>query len=175
MTAHRPQGDRQADALNQVLVNKLRVFCSHPARAHAWDVAVQEAAFAYNTFVHTAHHHTPYFWVMSDALLQCTLCYGLPPSRLSLVRITELLCRNIKRVCDDERYARGCCTRTRPPAQQHPNHAHERDANEILAAGLPDATVQGELALVSLGSLLAALSRDTETPVKLTVQTSIHQ
>ena len=60
-TSYRPQGNGQAEGLNKELVNKLRVYCSDPTRASDWDRAVQVAAYAYNTSIHTAHHFTPFF------------------------------------------------------------------------------------------------------------------
>jgi hypothetical protein len=60
-TAHRPQGNGQAEALNKELITKLRAYCYDPARTQDWDSTVAHLAYAYNTSVHTAHGFTPFY------------------------------------------------------------------------------------------------------------------
>jgi hypothetical protein len=60
-TAHRPQGNGQAEALNKEFLNKLRAYCYDPARSEDWDVTIPHMSYAYNTTVHSVTGLTPFF------------------------------------------------------------------------------------------------------------------
>ena len=58
-TAHRPQGNGQAETINKELVTKLKIYCS--SYPYDWDVKVHHLAYAYNTTVHSVTGETPFF------------------------------------------------------------------------------------------------------------------
>jgi hypothetical protein len=60
-TAHRPQGNGQAEAFNKQLINKLKAFCHDSCRSQDWDITIAHLAYAYNTTVHSVHGFTPFY------------------------------------------------------------------------------------------------------------------
>jgi hypothetical protein len=58
-SAHRPQGNGQAEGTKQEIVTKLKMYCS--SYPHDWDQKVFRLAYAYNTTVHTVLGETPFY------------------------------------------------------------------------------------------------------------------
>jgi transposase InsO family protein len=54
-TAHRPQGNGQAEALNKELMTKLKAYCYDPPHSADWDTFVAHLCSAYNRTVHSSH------------------------------------------------------------------------------------------------------------------------
>lgn len=86
-TAHRPQGNGQAEATNKEVVTKLRIYCtSYP---YDWDLKVHHLAYAHNTTVHSVLAETPIFaWVSSKLCLHLILAV-IRGSSLSRVVASE--------------------------------------------------------------------------------------
>jgi hypothetical protein len=78
-TAHRPQGNGQAEALNKELITKLRAYCLDPCRVSAWHISISHLTHAYNTTVHRAHGFATFY-----------LLHGYSPSSAYTLYIPSL-------------------------------------------------------------------------------------